>query len=123
MSSKTSVLAMVALFLGLLLTAGGTYAQEELEVTISPDPSVAAHTHEHDITVRAIQRGTTEFTLKGKAADSHSVTFTRNQRSDLLDGTALIVDSGSDSDDGDYKAHKHRVRIIYKGVERESSGW
>ena len=106
------------------LLARGVQAQEEVAVKIAaPSPSVASHSHDNNITVGSIKRGKREYTLQSKPEDRHQINLTRNQRADLLDGTAVIIRSSKDENGGDLKEHQHRVTITYKGEEKESSGW
>lgn len=102
----------------------GAQAQQELEVKVGPaSSSVADHSHEHDITVESLKRGKTHYLLGSNPEDSHRITLTRQQVTDLLDGTTIIVRSDKDKETGDAKAHRHRVTITLKTEEAESSGW
>ncbi|NIO08152.1 MAG: hypothetical protein GTO40_09185 [Deltaproteobacteria bacterium] len=112
------------LTVSLVLLAHTVQAQREVDVKVGdPSPSVAGHSHDHNITVRSVTRGKSEYTLRGKSQDRHKVNLTRSQKSDLRDGTTVIIRSTEDAAGGDQPAHSHQVTITLKGEEAESSGW
>ena len=107
--------------LGLLLPAAE--AQENLEVKIGPSsPSVAEHSHEHDVTDQALKQGKTQYQLGSKPEDSHRITLTREQLANVVEGTTIIVESDKDQEAGNIKTHQHRVTVTLK-VEPPDSGW
>ncbi len=119
----TGIWAVVFTFSFTLLVYG-VHAQQEVVVKIGPpSPSVASHSHDHNITVGSLKRGKTEYTLRSKSQDRHKINLTAAQRRDLLDGTTVIIRSSKDGEGGDLKEHQHKVTITVKGEERESSGW
>jgi len=124
MKQKTVLAGFFALLLSLPLIARGVYAQEEVEVKIAPPlTSVGRHSHDHNITAQAVKRSKTEYMLQSKPEDSHKISPSRTQISDLLNGTTVIYLSSKDADSGDLKAHQHRVTITYKAEKEEASGW
>lgn len=125
MKQRTLWTGFFALAMAIFLLLGrGTQAQEELQIKIAPHRSSAAsHAHDNNITVQALKRGKTEYRLQGKTEDQHTISLTRIQRADVVEGTTVIILSGKDGDSGDLKAHQHRVTITYKPEEEEPSGW
>jgi len=118
-------IGMCAVTFGLFLAARPVVAQEELDVKIELDSyyPVPSHSHDHNMTVRALKSRTMEFILLSNPDDSHKVSLTRRQMSDLMDGTTVIILSDMDADGGDYKAHRHRATLTYTGAEEKRSGW
>ena len=107
--------------LGFFLSAAR--AQENLEVKIGPSsPSVAEHSHEHDITGQSLKQGNIQYELGSKPKDSHRITLTREQLADIVEGTTIIVESDKDQEAGTIKVHQHRVTFTLK-VEPPDSGW
>lgn len=124
MNQIGKILGITLLTLSLTLLAYGVQAQQEIEVKVGePSSSVASHTHDHNITVRSVTSGKTEYTLRGKSQDRHKIELTPAQISDLRDGTTVILISTKDAAGGDQKEHQHQVTITLKGEEKESSGW
>jgi len=126
MKSKTVIFlfASVLVFggsLGFFLSAAR--AQQNLEVKIGPSsPSVAEHSHEHDVTDQALKQGKTQYLLGSKPEDSHRIALTREQLANVVEGTTIIVESDKDQEAGMIKVHQHRVTITLQ-VEPPDSGW
>lgn len=119
-----SLLAPALLIAGSLALLLPGFAQEQLEVAIGgASPSVGRHSHAHDITLEALRAGKTEYLLKGGSEGSHKITLNKQQVSDLLNGTTIIVQSEKNDETGKMKAHQHRVTLTVKTEERERSGW
>ncbi len=124
MKPNAKSILMLGIVLSLLLLVRGVQAEGELNVEIDPPtPSVASHSHSNDITEESLKEGKTKYMLTSDPEDSHRTTLTKQQVSDILDGTTIIIRSSMDKDGGKLKAHQHGLGITFTAEEPESSGW
>lgn len=121
---KVMVFSFVLIFAGSLGFILPGLAQEELEVKIGDAaPSVVRHAHEHDITIKALKRGKTEYLAGSGSQNSHRVTLTKQQIADILNGTTVIVQTDNSGGIGSIQAHRHKVTVTLKIEKEERSGW
>ncbi|MFQ5747351.1 MAG: hypothetical protein ACE5HF_09060 [Gemmatimonadota bacterium] len=97
--------------------AADALAKPKIVVKIGATIDEAKVAEDHDVSMRALQRGQTEFTVK---ADDHeyAIRLTPEQIVDLLDGTTVMVETEAE------EGHDPMaVSVEIQGLEPEESGW
>lgn len=86
--------------------------ERKLEVAVGESISKAKATRNHSITIAALEKGETDYTITVDGKD-HALTLSQTQIGNILSGTTVNLDLNEST----------KVRITVKTVKPKRSGW